>query len=125
MVNLPLLWISALFYVALASALYVGSAGLAWAALRINGRGKLPFLTQAGRKRVLLAGLLLPPVLAVVPTIAGATLRHMHPGAQAIAAAPRMAPGNAGSPFGAFSAEHAVSLEHHAMACQQDRKSVV
>ena len=120
MVNLPLLWISALFYVALASALYVGSAGIAWAVLRINGRGKLPSLTQAGRKRVLLAGLLLPPVLAVVPTIAGATLRHMHTGAQAMAA-PRMAPSNAGagSPFGSFSPEQTVPLEHHAMACQQ------
>ncbi len=112
MVNLPLLWISALFYVALVSVLYVLSSGIVWILLRLSrvkeSRG---FFTQSARKRVILAALLLPPFLALLPTVAGSTLRHMHSANPAIAA---------GSvPLAAFPLEQAPALEHHAMACQQ------
>ena len=103
MVNLPLLWISALFYVALASVLYVASVLLVGSIFRLEAKLKRNWLTQSGRKRVVLAALSLPPLLAVLPTGAGVTLRHMH----------------AAQPYVAFHAEEAAPLAHHAMACQQ------
>lgn len=106
MVNLPLLWISALFYVALVSAFYVISSGIVWALFRFYGsHTKAGFLqTQAGRKRAILSALVLPPLLAVVPTAAGASLRHMH---------------HSGSEAAFQTVAEAAPLEHHAMACQQ------
>lgn len=105
MVNLPLLWVSALFYIALVSAFYVVSAVIIGTILRAaQGR---PNISQSGRKRFILAGLILPPLLALLPTIAGATLRHMHSGS------------GSPTPYAAFHNEEAAPLAHHAMACQQ------
>ncbi len=72
--NPPLLFVSGLFFLSLASALYVAAFLVATAALRA-GRGRL---SHARAKQVLLASLLLPPLLAAVPTLSGATLRHSH-----------------------------------------------
>lgn len=82
--NPPLLLVSALFYLALASALSVG----AWLAATLILRARR--VSHAGAKRVLLAALILPPTLAAIPTLGGATLRH----------------------------SHALVSEHHSMACQ-------
>lgn len=86
--NPPLLLVSALFFLALVSALYVGTWLSAGAALRL-GRGRL---SHAANKRILMTALVLPPVLASVPTLGGATLRHSHA---------------------------ALSAEHHNMACRE------
>jgi len=87
-VNFPLLFVSGLFFLALSSALYVAAFAVATAWLRI-GRGRI---SPGQAKQVLLAALVLPPLLAVVPTWSGATLRHSHAG-----------------PL----------LEHHSAACRQ------
>lgn len=102
-VNLSLLWISALFYVALVSALYVVSVLIVGGVFRLEAKLKQNWFTQSGRKRSILAALSLPPFLALLPTGAGVTLRHMHPAA----------------PYAAFHSEQAAPLAHHAMACQQ------
>jgi len=73
-INPPLLFVSGLFFLALASALYVAAFVAATAILRA-GRGRV---SHARAKQVLLASLLLPPLLAAVPTLSGATLRHSH-----------------------------------------------
>jgi len=79
MLNPPLLLVSALFFLALASVLYVGAWLLVTALLRIFwGR-----ISHAAAKRVLVAGLVLPPLLAFLPTLSGATLRHIHHAAEA------------------------------------------
>jgi Zn-dependent protease with chaperone function len=79
MLNPPLLLVSALFFLALASVLYVGAWLVATALLRVlAGR-----ISHAGAKRVLIAALVLPPLLAFVPTLSGATLRHIHHAAAA------------------------------------------
>lgn len=114
MVNLPLLWISALFYVALVSLLYVVSAVIVGTVFRSEvGLGRAWF-TQAGRKRVILSALALPPLLALIPTGAGVTLRHLHTlyGMHTMYTAQT-------APYAAFHAEQAAPLEHHAMACQR------
>lgn len=72
--NPPLIVVSALFFLALASVLYVG-AWLMAAALMQLGQGRL---SHAANKRALLTALLLPPALAAIPTFGGATLEHSH-----------------------------------------------
>jgi len=120
-VNLPLLWISALFYVALASVMYVASFALVATMLRVNrARAARPFLAASGVKRVLLAALVLPPLLAVLPTIAGTTLRHLHGGAAS--GMPPMTQGSgdhAANPYRVFAAaESGGPVAHHAASCQ-------
>lgn len=87
-INPPLLFVSGLFFLALSSALYLTSLLLATALLRV-GRG---WVSHARAKQILLASLVLPPLLAAVPTLSGATLRHSHT-----------------QPL----------LEHHSLACSQ------
>lgn len=87
-INPPLLFVSGLFFLALSSALYIAAFLAATAILRI-GRGGV---SHDRAKQVLLASLLLPSLLAAVPTLSGATLRHSH-----------------ARPL----------LEHHSMACSQ------
>lgn len=74
--NPTLVALSALFYLALTAALYVGTWLVAAAVLRAARRR----LTNVAAKRVLLTALVLPPVLAALPTASGATLRHLHGG---------------------------------------------
>ncbi len=73
-VNPPLLFVSGLFFLALSSALYVAAFLAATAWLRA-ARGRI---SHARAKQVLLTALVLPPLLAVVPTWSGATLHHSH-----------------------------------------------
>ena len=73
-INPPLLIVSGLFFLALASVLYVVTFLTATATLRL-GRKRI---SHARAKQVLLASLLLPPGVAAVPTLSGATLRHSH-----------------------------------------------
>lgn len=87
-INPPLLFVSGLFFLALASALYIVVYLLATVTLWI-GRGRF---SHARAKQVLLTSLFLPPLLAAVPTLSGATLRHSH-----------------ARPL----------LEHHSLACSQ------
>ncbi len=70
--NPPLLLVSALFFLALTSAFYLAAWLAAAVALRFGG------FSHAANKRVLLTALTLPPLLAVVPTVSGATLKHSH-----------------------------------------------
>ena len=84
--NLPLLLVSALFFLALASAFYLAAWIVAAAAVRFGG------FPHVGNKRVLLTALILPPLLAAMPTVSGATLKHSHA---------------------------AQALEHHSTACGQ------
>jgi len=86
-INPPLLLVSALFFLALSSALYVVTF-LAATTILCAGR---KWLSHARAKQVLLASLILPPVLAAIPTFSGATLRH----------------------------SHTLSLEHHSTACRE------
>lgn len=86
--NPPLVLVSALFFLALVSAFYVGAYVLAGALLRL-GKSRL---SHAAHKRVLMTALVLPPLLALVPTLGGATLRHSH-----------LSP----------------AVEHHSMACEE------
>ena len=74
MLNPPLLLVSALFFLALASVLYAGSWLIASAVLRLL-RGRI---SHTAAKRVLVAALVLPPLLAFLPTLSGATLRISH-----------------------------------------------
>ena len=87
-INPPLLFVSGLFFLALASTIYIAAYLLATVTLWI-GRGRL---THTWAKQILLASLFLPPLLAAVPTLSGATLRHSH-----------------ARPL----------LEHHSLACSQ------
>lgn len=73
-VNPSLILVSALFFLALSSVFYIIAWGIVMAALRI---GQGCFSHAAGR-RFLLLGLMLPPVLALIPTLGGATLHHSH-----------------------------------------------
>ncbi len=87
-INPPLILVSALFFLALASALYLASWLIASLVLHL-GRNRL---SNAANKRVLMAALVLPLILAAIPTLSGTTLRHSHA---------------------------AAAIEHHSMACQQ------
>lgn len=73
-INPPLLFVSGLFFLALVSALFVASFAVVSLVLRA-GRGRL---SHVRAKQLLLMALVLPPVLAAVPTLSGATLRHSH-----------------------------------------------
>jgi len=73
-VNPPLILVSALFFLALSSVFYVSAWGIVKATLQI-GRGRF---SHAANKRLLMLGLMLPPVLALIPTFGGATLHHSH-----------------------------------------------
>ena len=73
-INPPLLFVSGLFFLSLASALYIAAFLAATATLRA-GRARV---SSARAKQVLFAALLLPPLLAALPTLSGATLRHSH-----------------------------------------------
>ncbi|MEO7716455.1 MAG: M56 family metallopeptidase [Capsulimonas sp.] len=92
-INPPLILVSALFFLALSSVLYLASWLITTAGLRIL-RGRI---SHAATKRVLMTALTLPPVLAAVPTVGGATFKHSH------------AMGG---------------MEHHSMLCQQMFTSV-
>ena len=72
--NPPLILVSALFFLALSSILYIAS----WLVASLFLRAGASRISHAGAKRVLMAALLLPPVLAAVPTVGGATLNHTH-----------------------------------------------
>lgn len=74
MLNFPLLLVSALFFLALSSGLYVGAWSIATILLRA-GRARI---SHAAVKRGLLTALILPPIAAAVTTLGGATLRHLH-----------------------------------------------
>jgi len=73
-VNPALILVSALFFLALASAFYLIAWCVASAFMRA-GRGRF---SHAANKRVLVLSLALPPVLTMIPTFGGATLRHSH-----------------------------------------------
>ena len=70
----PLLGVSALFYLALVSVFYLIALGVITAYRRFFARNA----PQSVSKRILLLALLLPPVAALLPTVAGVILRHMH-----------------------------------------------
>lgn len=71
--NPPLILVSALFFLALTSALYLASWLLATLALRVGRSRSYP-----ATKRILITALVMPPILAALPTWGGATLRHSH-----------------------------------------------
>lgn len=74
LLNLPLIVVSALFFVVVVSALYLASWAIATTILKIGRRR----ISHDRAKRILLFALLLPPILAAIPTLGGATLRHDH-----------------------------------------------
>lgn len=101
--NVPLLGVSALFYLALLSFFYLLALGCVAAYRTLAGRLAPPSRT----KRVMLVGLVVPPVAALLPTVAGVVLRHLHgSGAMALSASK-----------GSLPAEAATVGAHHAMAC--------
>jgi Zn-dependent protease with chaperone function len=73
-INPPLIVVSALFFLALASALYLATWLTANLVLRL-GRSRL---SHAAYKGVLMTALVVPPLLAALATFGGATLRHSH-----------------------------------------------
>jgi beta-lactamase regulating signal transducer with metallopeptidase domain len=73
-INPPLLIVSGLFFLALSSVLYVTTFLAAIAVLRVGRRR----ISHTRAKQVLLAALLLPPILAAVPTFSGVTFHHSH-----------------------------------------------
>jgi len=73
-INPPLLLVSGLFFLALSSLLSVAAFLAATAILRVGRRR----ISHSRAKQVLLASLLLPPILAAVPTFRAATLHHSH-----------------------------------------------
>jgi Zn-dependent protease with chaperone function len=73
-VNPALILVSALFFLALASLFYLVAWGVAGVGLRV-GHSRL---SHAASKRLLMLCLAMPPVLAMIPTFGGATLRHSH-----------------------------------------------
>jgi Zn-dependent protease with chaperone function len=97
----PLLGVSALFYLALVSVFYLVALGVIAVYRRFFARNA----PQSVSKRVLLLALLLPPVAALLPTVAGVILRHMH-GTAAMVAERGMPADVASTP-----------LAHHTMAC--------
>ena len=72
--NPPLILVSALFFLTLTSFLYLAAWLLCAAVLRRGGEGISPLRA----KRLLMTALTLPPVLAALSTIGGATLHHVH-----------------------------------------------
>ncbi|MBC8138541.1 MAG: M48 family metalloprotease [Fibrella sp.] len=98
--NPALLGVSALFYLALVSTFYVVVLG-GVAAYRRFFAGRAP---QSVIKRILLLALLFPPVAALLPTVAGVILRHMH--------GPSMVAPEHGMP-----GEAPTTIAHHTMAC--------
>ncbi len=74
MLNPPLILVSALFFLALSSVLYVG----AWLSARAILRFRSGRISHAAAKWILMSALVLPPILALVPTLSGATLHHVH-----------------------------------------------
>lgn len=73
-VNPPLILVSALFFLALSSVFYLLAWGIVRTALQM-GHGRF---SHTANKRLLMLGLMLPPVLALIPTFGGATLHHSH-----------------------------------------------
>lgn len=73
-INSALILVSALFFLALASVFYLVAWGVACAGLHARNRR----LSHTASKRLLILCLTLPPVLAMIPTFGGATLRHSH-----------------------------------------------
>ena len=73
-INPALILVSALFFLALASVFYLAAWGIASAGLRARSRR----FSHTANKRLLILCLALPPVLAMIPTFGGATLRHSH-----------------------------------------------
>ncbi|MBC8142461.1 MAG: M48 family metalloprotease [Armatimonadetes bacterium] len=98
--NVALIGASALFYLALVSVFYLFTFVAVSASRRILSRAP-----QSLCKRVTLLALLLPPVAALLPTVAGVVLRHSH-GSAAMATATHRLP-----------AEAATVAAHHTMAC--------
>ncbi len=98
--NVSLIGISALFYLALVSAFYVIAFAFASLYRRLAARSP-----QSGRKRMILIALSLPPIAALLPTGAGVVLRHLH-------GAGMRAMGDAIMP-----ADAPTALAHHTMAC--------
>lgn len=87
-INPPLILVSALFFLALALVAYLGS----WLTVTvILSLGRRCF-SHGHARHLLMASLVLPPLLAALPTVGGATMLHSH-------AAP--------------------ALEHHSAACIQ------
>ena len=77
MVNPPLLFVSALFFLGISALLYSGAWILVKTLLRIQ-----PHLSPHRTKGLLTAALLLPPIISCAVTAGGAFLRHSHaPGA--------------------------------------------
>ena len=95
---LSLIGVSALFYFALVSLFYL----LAFVAVFVFRRVCHHRVPQSLAKRVVLTAAILPPVAAVLPTVAGVVLRHLHGAAMAVP--------------GAISAASPV-LFHHSAAC--------
>jgi len=73
-VNPALILVSALFFLALASLFYLA----AWGVASLGSRAGYGRLSHAANKRLLMLCLAMPPVLAMIPTFGGATLRHSH-----------------------------------------------
>lgn len=71
-INPALILVSALFFLALASAFYLLAYGF------VKGTLQAGRFSHAVRKRFLLSGLMLPPGLALLLTAGGATLHHSH-----------------------------------------------
>ena len=74
MVNPPLIVVSALFFLALVCLFYACS----WAAASLILFLLRPRFSHTASRQLLFAGMLLPPLLAAVPTLGGVTLRHGH-----------------------------------------------
>jgi Zn-dependent protease with chaperone function len=87
-VNPPLILVSALFFLALCAIFYTGAWLAVTAILRIGGKR----IRHVMAKRMLMSALVLPPILAIIPTVGGATLHHSHTKSL---------------------------MEHHSMLCQQ------
>lgn len=79
--NVPLAFVSALFYLALVSIFYVVTLAVVSVYRRLFARRAPESLSQ----RIALVALLLPPAAALLPTIAGVILRHMHGGTMVMA----------------------------------------
>ena len=74
--NIPLAFVSALFYLALVSIFYVITLAGVSVYRRLFARRAPESLSQ----RIAFVALLLPPTAALLPTVAGVILRHMHGG---------------------------------------------
>ncbi|MBC7806101.1 MAG: hypothetical protein H7145_08120 [Akkermansiaceae bacterium] len=98
--NMPLVGVSALFFLALVSVFYLLALAGVSAYRRVWGE-RAP---QSFSQRVALVALLLPPVAALLPTVTGMILRHLHGGAMAMG-------------IHALPAEAPTVAAHHTMAC--------